>query len=140
MVAGLIHDVPTVKELIDRIMAEADAIIRKRLAGFVRNITVYRLANYPVTCLIFSGETQELVEELSAISSVLHKYNIAYNLLFSKDNSLGQTRVYLFPRSKEVSLEFPEMRLASLEMCGEFMTQVTLDAVAIRDDDAVGRE
>ena len=24
MVAGLIHDVPTVKELIDRIMAEAD--------------------------------------------------------------------------------------------------------------------
>jgi nitronate monooxygenase len=35
MVAGLIHDVPTVKELIDRIMAEADDIIRKRLAGFV---------------------------------------------------------------------------------------------------------
>ena len=35
MVAGLIHDVPTVKELIDRIMAEADAIIRQRLAGFV---------------------------------------------------------------------------------------------------------
>jgi nitronate monooxygenase len=34
-VAGLIHDVPTVKELIDRIMAEADDIIRKRLAGFV---------------------------------------------------------------------------------------------------------
>ena len=35
MVAGLIHDVPTVKELIDRIMREADDIIRKRLAGFV---------------------------------------------------------------------------------------------------------
>ena len=35
MVAGLIHDVPTVKELIDRIMAEAQDIIRKRLAGFV---------------------------------------------------------------------------------------------------------
>ena len=34
MVAGLIHDIPTVKELIDRIMAEADAIIRGRLAGF----------------------------------------------------------------------------------------------------------
>jgi nitronate monooxygenase len=34
MVAGLIHDVPTVKELIDRIMAEADAIIRERLLGF----------------------------------------------------------------------------------------------------------
>ena len=34
MVAGLIHDVPTVKELIDRIMAEANAIIRQRLAGF----------------------------------------------------------------------------------------------------------
>ena len=31
MVAGLIHDVPTVKELIDRIMAEADGIIRTRL-------------------------------------------------------------------------------------------------------------
>jgi nitronate monooxygenase len=35
MVAGLIHDVPTVKELVDRIMAEADAIIRERLAGLV---------------------------------------------------------------------------------------------------------
>jgi len=34
MVAGLIHDVPTVKELIDRIMAEANAIIRERLMGF----------------------------------------------------------------------------------------------------------
>ncbi len=35
MVAGLIHDIPTCKELIDRIMHEADAIIRQRLAGFV---------------------------------------------------------------------------------------------------------
>ena len=35
MVAGLIHDIPTCKELIDRIMSEANAIIRQRLAGFV---------------------------------------------------------------------------------------------------------
>ena len=35
MVAGLIHDVPTVKELIDRIMAEAEDIIGRRLARFV---------------------------------------------------------------------------------------------------------
>jgi nitronate monooxygenase len=34
MVAGLIHDVPTVKELIDRIMAEAHMIISQRLARF----------------------------------------------------------------------------------------------------------
>ena len=33
MVAGLIHDIPSVKELIDRIMAEADGIIRQRLTG-----------------------------------------------------------------------------------------------------------
>ena len=33
MVAGLIHDVPTVKELIDRIMTEADSLINQRLAG-----------------------------------------------------------------------------------------------------------
>ncbi len=32
MVAGLIHDVPSCKELIDRIMAEAHALITKRLA------------------------------------------------------------------------------------------------------------
>ncbi len=31
MVAGLIHDIPTCKELIDRIMSEADALIRDRL-------------------------------------------------------------------------------------------------------------
>ena len=35
MVAGLIHDIPTVQELMDRIMAEADAIIHQRLARFV---------------------------------------------------------------------------------------------------------
>jgi len=35
MVAGLIHDIPTCKELIDRIMAEAEAIIRKRLPGLL---------------------------------------------------------------------------------------------------------
>jgi nitronate monooxygenase len=33
MVAGLIHDVPSVKELIDRIMLEAETIIGKRLTG-----------------------------------------------------------------------------------------------------------
>ncbi|MEK9776898.1 MAG: nitronate monooxygenase, partial [Quisquiliibacterium sp.] len=33
MVAGLIHDVPSCKELIDRIMAEAHALIHQRLAG-----------------------------------------------------------------------------------------------------------
>ncbi|MEL6691581.1 MAG: nitronate monooxygenase family protein [Pseudomonadota bacterium] len=36
MVAGLIYDIPTCKELIDRIMAEADQIINERLAGFVK--------------------------------------------------------------------------------------------------------
>ncbi|NJD31661.1 MAG: nitronate monooxygenase, partial [Gammaproteobacteria bacterium] len=35
MVAGLIHDVPTVKELIDRIMRQADEIITQRLRGMV---------------------------------------------------------------------------------------------------------
>jgi len=35
MVAGLINDIPTVKELIDRIMADAEKIIRQRLTGFL---------------------------------------------------------------------------------------------------------
>ena len=35
MVAGLIHDIPSCQELIDRIMAEAEAIIRQRLAGML---------------------------------------------------------------------------------------------------------
>jgi NAD(P)H-dependent flavin oxidoreductase YrpB (nitropropane dioxygenase family) len=35
MIQGLIHDVPTVKELIDRIMAEAEAIIGKRLESML---------------------------------------------------------------------------------------------------------
>ena len=34
MVAGLIHDVPTVQELIDRIMREADELIQVRLRRF----------------------------------------------------------------------------------------------------------
>ncbi|MES2033926.1 MAG: nitronate monooxygenase family protein [Pseudomonadota bacterium] len=33
-VAGLVHDIPTVKELIDRIMADAEEIISKRLQRF----------------------------------------------------------------------------------------------------------
>jgi nitronate monooxygenase len=35
MVAGLIHDIPTCKELIDRIMAEAEGLIRSRLTGLL---------------------------------------------------------------------------------------------------------
>jgi nitronate monooxygenase len=35
-VQGLIHDIPTCKELIDRIMTEAVALIQRRLAGFAR--------------------------------------------------------------------------------------------------------
>ncbi len=36
MVAGLIHDIPTVQELIDRIMAETTMIITQRLNGFLK--------------------------------------------------------------------------------------------------------
>ena len=35
LVAGLINDIPTVKELIDRIMSDAERIIRQRLTGFL---------------------------------------------------------------------------------------------------------
>ncbi|MEM1164498.1 MAG: nitronate monooxygenase family protein [Pseudomonadota bacterium] len=35
MVAGLINDIPTCKELIDTIMSEAEALIRKRLEGMM---------------------------------------------------------------------------------------------------------
>ena len=38
MVVGLIHDIPTVKELIDRIMTEAEQIIRQRLVGFLDGV------------------------------------------------------------------------------------------------------
>jgi nitronate monooxygenase len=44
MVVGLIHDIPTVKELIDRIMAEAQAIIRQRLIGFLDGVEPSRVA------------------------------------------------------------------------------------------------
>jgi len=36
MVAGLIHDIPTVKELVDRIMEEAEDLIKERLEGLLR--------------------------------------------------------------------------------------------------------
>ncbi len=35
MVAGLIHDIPTCQQLIDTIMADAEAVIRKRLMSFL---------------------------------------------------------------------------------------------------------
>ncbi|RJP86401.1 MAG: nitronate monooxygenase [Desulfobacteraceae bacterium] len=35
MVAGLIHDIPSCRELIDRIMSEAEKIIRNRLMGMI---------------------------------------------------------------------------------------------------------
>jgi len=37
MVAGLIHDIPTCKELIDQIMKESEDIITNRLSGFLKN-------------------------------------------------------------------------------------------------------
>jgi len=36
MTQGLIHDIPTVKELIDRMIGEAEAIVRDRLESFLR--------------------------------------------------------------------------------------------------------
>jgi nitronate monooxygenase len=44
MVVGLIKDVPTVKELIDRIMADAEAIIRQRLTGFLDGVDTHKPA------------------------------------------------------------------------------------------------
>ncbi len=44
LVAGLIHDIPSVKELIDRIMAEAEGIIRQRLEGFLGGASASRAA------------------------------------------------------------------------------------------------
>ena len=38
MVVGLIHDVPTVKDLIERIMREAESLIRMRLEGMLREL------------------------------------------------------------------------------------------------------
>jgi NADH:quinone reductase (non-electrogenic) len=35
MVVGLINDIPTVKQLIDRTMADAERLIRERLVGFL---------------------------------------------------------------------------------------------------------
>jgi nitronate monooxygenase len=37
MVAGLIHDIPSCKELIDQIMRESEDIINNRLGGFLKN-------------------------------------------------------------------------------------------------------
>ncbi len=36
MVAGLIHDIPTCKELLDRMVSEAEALIQERLAGMFK--------------------------------------------------------------------------------------------------------
>ena len=35
MVQGLIHDIPTCQELISRILADAESIIRSRLSGMM---------------------------------------------------------------------------------------------------------
>jgi len=47
MVVGLINDIPTVKDLIDRIMADADSIIRQRLTGFLDGVA----ANAPARAI-----------------------------------------------------------------------------------------
>jgi nitronate monooxygenase len=40
MVAGLIHDVPTCRELIDRIMSETHLLIRQRLEGMLAETAI----------------------------------------------------------------------------------------------------
>ncbi|SFJ30174.1 NAD(P)H-dependent flavin oxidoreductase [Bradyrhizobium sp. cf659] len=48
MVVGLINDIPTVKELIDRIMDGAERIIRQRLTGFLDGVST---ASVPVRAI-----------------------------------------------------------------------------------------
>jgi NAD(P)H-dependent flavin oxidoreductase YrpB (nitropropane dioxygenase family) len=38
MVVGLINDIPSVQELIDRIMEEAEQLITRRFAGFLEPV------------------------------------------------------------------------------------------------------
>jgi len=40
----LINDIPSVKELIDRVMSEAEEIIRKRLGGFLDEGAMLKVA------------------------------------------------------------------------------------------------
>ena len=44
MVQGLIHDIPTVKELIDRIVGDAEAIVGERLQGMIDNNNTHAAA------------------------------------------------------------------------------------------------
>jgi nitronate monooxygenase len=44
MVVGLINDIPTVKELVNRIMMEAEQIIRRRLTGFLDGVETQKPA------------------------------------------------------------------------------------------------
>jgi nitronate monooxygenase len=37
MVAGLIHDIPTVRELVDQTMSQAESLITARLGGMLRH-------------------------------------------------------------------------------------------------------
>jgi hypothetical protein len=55
MVVGLINDIPTVKELIDRIMAEAEQIIRGRLTGFLDTIAPSRSRLEQVAAEVVGG-------------------------------------------------------------------------------------
>jgi NADH:quinone reductase (non-electrogenic) len=43
-VVGLINDIPTVKELIDRIMTAAEQTIRQRLTGFLDGVAAAKPA------------------------------------------------------------------------------------------------
>ena len=44
VVVGLINDIPTVKELIDRIMTAAEQTIRQRLTGFLDGVAAAKPA------------------------------------------------------------------------------------------------
>lgn len=60
IVVWLINEVPTVKELIDRIMADAEAIIRERLIGFLDGVAERVAAR---GCLKVAHAAEELSHE-----------------------------------------------------------------------------
>ena len=56
---GLIHDIPTVKELIDRIMADAEQIIRQRLTGFLDGAGQRPVAARAIACRLSTSYALE---------------------------------------------------------------------------------
>ncbi|MDD5669557.1 MAG: pantetheine-phosphate adenylyltransferase, partial [Candidatus Omnitrophica bacterium] len=87
-----------------------------------------RIPEYPAGVITVDGEQEERIKAAWNMIEMFHKRTVPFNML------INDTTIYLFPRNALAPSQFPEVRFASLEMCGEIILVNWIDYLSLNEE------